>query len=121
LSGTGRNADYENSGTVGGPHQLLRLGNDGTPGDDRDTRKPRARGTLDRSWSDRWQIEAAVLSRLRRFYQYASAARCPNAAVRAHFGHTREHGIGSFGGLDRQDMEARHNHSLPDIKPSGGA
>ena len=90
LSGRGRgrhhgglDADHEQPRLVGGARDRIRLRDDRSAGHDRDAGKPRARGFRDGARPDRRQVDAAVLSGLRRLDQHAArrpASGCARAA-----------------------------------------
>ena len=90
--GSGGRADDENIGAVRRRHHLLRLGDDGGAGHDRNARKSGARDPFDRPRTDRGQIEAPILSGLGRLHQNAAAGR---RAQRGRWRATRRRGRAS--------------------------
>ena len=92
------------------------LGDDRAAGDDRDAGKAGARGVFQCSPSDGRQIEAPVLSGLRRLDQDADAARRRHAPLCPQLGHPGKHIVGAFGRLDRDDAVVGDNRALPHVE-----
>src|SRR6202040_1834869 len=116
-AGTGlAHTDHEDYFTVGRGDRRFRLGNHRRAGGDRQSGKPGARDQFDRARADRWQVEAPILSGLRRLDQYADAGWRADAAEPPQFGNPRQHVIGALGGLDGDDVAVGHHSRLADIE-----
>ena len=101
---------------VGGRAHLVGLGNDRAAGGDGEPGKAGARDIFDRFRTDRRQVEAAVLTRLRRFDQNADTGRLGEPSFAAQLRNPHQHIVRAFGGFDRHDMAVRDDHRLADIE-----
>ena len=103
---------------VGRGGRLRGVGDDRAAGSHRNAGKPGARGVLDRPWTDRGQIETAILIGLRRFDQNADAGWRGHAPLPAQFGDAQQQIVGAFRRLDGEHVVVGDDRGLPYVERS---
>ncbi len=132
LGDAGRGGGHESGPSGGTPMtktpalsatcgDAIRLGHDGAAGDDGDAGKARPGHAFHGARSDRRQVDAAVLRRLRRLHQHAAALPGPDAPHVAQLRQPLQHQVGAIRRLDRQHAIVGNHDRLTDVERAGRA